>query len=83
MKKRKPGKRSEWRVKIRRVRGRQAIDIPAACRLGSGDFAMRREGRRLIIEPVRKRRSLLAMLARMKRIEEQFPPISDAPPRDS
>lgn len=82
MKKRKPSNKREWAVKIRRVRGCQVIDIPAACRLGSGEFEMRREGRRLIIEPVKKRRSLLAWLKRLGPLEEDFPPMERLPVRD-
>jgi antitoxin VapB len=39
---------------------------------------MHREGDKLVIEPVRKR-GLLALLATMKSVDEQFPEILDAP----
>jgi len=41
---------------------------------------MRKEGKRLVIEPAPVR-SLLAVLARLKPLQETFPPIQDKPPR--
>jgi len=41
---------------------------------------MRKEGKRLVIEPAPVR-SLLAVLARLKPLKETFPPIQDKPPR--
>src|SRR5882757_9106061 len=43
---------------------------------------MRKEGRRLIIEPIPPR-SLLAVLATLSDLEEEFPPISDICPSQS
>ena len=40
---------------------------------------MRKEGERLIIEPTSKR-SLLAVLASLEPLTEDFPPIDDEPP---
>ena len=40
---------------------------------------MRKEGDRLIIEPTPPK-SLLAVLGTLKPIQEEFPPIADAPP---
>jgi hypothetical protein len=40
---------------------------------------MRKVGNRLIIEPAPPK-SLLAVLATLKPLDEDFPPISDAPP---
>jgi len=39
---------------------------------------MRKDGERLIIEPTRKQ-SLLAILATLEAIDEDFPPIPDYP----
>jgi antitoxin VapB len=45
-----------------------------------GDEAiMRKEGDRLVIEPV-PTKSLLALLAELKPLPENFPPIPDVPP---
>ena len=41
---------------------------------------MRKEGSRLVITPARPK-SLLGVLARLKPIKEDFPPIEDKPPR--
>lgn len=40
---------------------------------------MRKEGGRLVIEPA-KPRSLLAYLATLEPLDEEFPPIDDPPP---
>jgi antitoxin VapB len=40
---------------------------------------MRKEGERLIIEPAPPT-SLLALLATLAPLDEEFPPIADAPP---
>jgi antitoxin VapB len=40
---------------------------------------MRKEGDRLIIEPAQPK-SLLAVLASLKPLDEELPPIEDAPP---
>jgi antitoxin VapB len=44
-----------------------------------GDAVMRKEGEKLIIEPTRPR-SLLTLLATLKPLEEDFPPIPDHTP---
>ena len=41
---------------------------------------MRKEGSRLVITPARPK-SLLAVLARLKPIKDDFPAIEDKPPR--
>ena len=41
---------------------------------------MRKEGKRLVIEPVVPRRSLLELLATLEPIEDDFPSIEDLPP---
>ena len=57
----------------------QAVRIPREFELPGEDAIMRKEGGRLIIEPAPPR-SLLALLATLTPLDEEFPPIPDRPP---
>lgn len=56
----------------------QAVRIPREFELPGEDAIMRKEGERLIIEPAPPR-SLLALLATLEPIDEDFPAIPDLP----
>jgi len=56
----------------------QALRIPREMELPGNEAILRREGNRLIIEPV-QRRSLLALLATWEPFEEDFPEIGELP----
>jgi antitoxin VapB len=56
----------------------QAVRIPREFELPGEDAIMRKEGDRLIIEPVPPR-SLLSLLATLEPIDEEFPPVTDLP----
>ena len=66
-------------VKLLRRRRHQLIRVPAEFELPGEEAIMRRDGERLVIEPVRKR-SLLALLKTMEPFDEDFPEIDDPPP---
>jgi antitoxin VapB len=57
----------------------QAVRISREFELPGEDAVMRKEGDRLIIEPCPPK-SLLALLALLQPIDEDFPPIADLPP---
>jgi antitoxin VapB len=57
----------------------QAVRIPREFELPGEEAFMRKEGERLIIEPVPPK-SLLTVLATLAPLDEDFPPIMDAPP---
>jgi len=57
----------------------QALRIPREFELPGNEAILRREGNRLIIDPVQQR-SLLALLATWESFEEDFPEIGDLPP---
>jgi antitoxin VapB len=65
------------RVKLFRNGQSQAVRIPREFELPGEDVIMRKEGERLIIEPA-TRKSLLALLATLEPLDEEFPPISDS-----
>jgi antitoxin VapB len=67
-------------VKLFRNGRNQAVRIPREFELPGEDAVMRKEGRALIIEPA-PAKSLLAVLARLKPIDEDFPAIADGAPR--
>lgn len=68
----------ERHVKLFRNGRSQAVRIPREFELPGKDAVMRKEGERLIIEPMPKK-SLLALLAKMKPLDEDFPGIPDLP----
>jgi antitoxin VapB len=67
------------RVKVFRNGRNQAVRIPHEFEFPGKDAIMRREGKRLVIEPLVPR-SLLRVLARLKPLKEDFPPLEDKPP---
>ncbi|MDB5479561.1 MAG: SpoVT/AbrB domain protein [Caulobacteraceae bacterium] len=70
---------AERRVKLFRNGRNQAVRIPREFQLAGTEAFMRKEGEALIIEPA-PRKSLLALLATLEPIEEDFAPIPDPPP---
>jgi len=66
-------------VKLFKNGRNQAVRIPREFELPGEDAIMRREGDRLVIEAVPPK-SLLAVLAEMRPIAEDFPEIDDPPP---
>ncbi len=68
----------ERHVKLFKNGRNQAVRIPREFELPGEDALMRKEGGRLIIEPAPPR-SLLALLATLAPLDEDFPPIRDLP----
>lgn len=66
-------------VKLFRNGRNQAVRIPVEFELPGDEAIMRREGDRLVLEPIRKR-GLLGLLASMEPFDEEFPKIEDRPP---
>lgn len=66
----------EHHVKLFRNGRNQAVRIPREVELRGNDAIIRKEGKRLIIEPSPPK-SLLAVLDRLTPIEEKFPPIQE------
>ena len=69
---------TERRVKIFRNGRNQAVRIPREFELPGEDAVMRKEGARLVIEAAPPP-SLLALLATLKVLDEDFPPIEELP----
>lgn len=66
-------------VKLFRSGRNQAVRIPVEFELPGREAIMRRDGDRLVIEPVRKH-GLIALLRTMKPLQEAFPAIDDPVP---
>jgi antitoxin VapB len=69
----------ERHVKIFKNGRNRAVRIPREFEFPGDDAIMRKEGDRLVIEPV-PTKSLLALLAKLVPLPEDFPPLLDAPP---
>ena len=71
---------AERHVRLFRNGRNQAVRIPREFELEGDEAILRKEGDRLVIEPVRKGR-LLALLGKLDSIEEPFPDVdNDLPP---
>jgi antitoxin VapB len=66
-------------VRLFRNGRNQAVCIPVELELPGDEAIMRRDGDRLVIEPVRKR-GLVALLKTMQPLQEVFPEIDDPAP---
>jgi antitoxin VapB len=66
----------EQHVKLFRNGRNQAVRIPREFELPGKDAVMRKEGKRLIIEPAPPK-SILAVLEQLKPLREKFPRISE------
>jgi antitoxin VapB len=67
------------RVRLLRNGGNQIVRIPAEFELPGDEAVMRRDGGRLVLEPLRKR-GLIALLASMKPLALDSAEIEDQPP---
>jgi antitoxin VapB len=65
-------------VKLFKNGRNQAVRIPREFELPGEDAVVHKEGQRLIIEPAPPQ-SLLAVLASLPTLDEEFPPIEDLP----
>ena len=66
-------------VKVFKNGRNRAVRIPREFEFRGDEAIMRKEGKKLVIEP-RPPRSLLAVLSRLKPLKEKLPPIKDRPP---
>jgi antitoxin VapB len=70
---------AERHVKLFRNGRNQAVRIPREFELPGEDAIIRKEGQRLIIEACPPR-TLLAVLASLSSLDEDFPPIAETVP---
>ncbi len=67
------------RVRIFKNGSNQAIRIPRELELDAEEATIRKDGKRLVIEPV-ERRSVLKLLSTWRPLDVRFPEILDTPP---
>ena len=73
---------TERHVRLFRNGRNQAIRIPREFELEGNEAILRKEGDRLIVEPVRKGR-LVKLLSTLETLNEPFPDVdNDLPPQD-
>lgn len=70
---------AERHVAIFRNGRNQAIRIPREFELEGTEAIMRQDGDRLIIEPIKPKNRLLAVLETLEPLDEAFPATEDAP----
>ena len=71
----------ERHVKLFRNGRNQALRIPREMELPGSEAVIRKEGNRLIVEPLAKP-SLLTVLASLEPLDEEFPVIEELPVDD-
>lgn len=73
---------AERRVRLFRNGRNQALRIPREFELEGDEAVLRKEGDRLIVEPIRKGR-MLALLSTWESLDEPFPDVDEElPPLD-
>lgn len=61
----------------------QAVRIPREFEFAEKEVVIHKDGDRLVLEPVKKHKNLLALLASLEPIEEEFPDVDGGlPPLD-
>jgi antitoxin VapB len=70
---------TERRARLFRNGRNQAVRIPREFELPGQEVIIRKDGDRLIVEPVKKYNNLAELLASWEVIEEEFPEIEDPP----
>ena len=69
----------ERHVRLFRNGRNQAVRIPRDFEMDGNEAIIRKEGNRLILEPVGIKNSLLELLKKLEPIQEEFPEMEDPP----
>ena len=73
---------TERHVRLFRNGRNQAVRIPREFEFKGNEAIIRKEGHRLILEPVIKKNRLIKLLKTLDPIDEKFPDIEDPPAQD-
>jgi antitoxin VapB len=73
---------SERHVRLFKNGRNQALRIPREFELPGEEAIIRKEGHRLIVEPVKTNPGLTELLATLESLDEDFPKIEDPPATD-
>ena len=69
-----------FRVELTRDEDGQVLHIPGELELEGTEVILRREGDRLVIEPVKSLANFIEYLRGLSDIDDEFPEIEDPPP---
>ena len=73
---------TERQVRLFRNGRNQALRIPREFEFEGNEAIIRKDGSRLIVEPVAKKNRLLELLKTLSSIDESFPELEDPPAYD-
>ena len=72
----------ERHVRLFRNGRNQAVRIPRDFEMDGSEAIIRKEGNKLILEPIDAKNSLLELLKNLEPIQEEFPEMEDVPVKD-
>ena len=72
----------ERHVRLFRNGRNQAVRIPRDFEMDATEAIIRKEGNKLILEPVATKNRLLELLKTLEPIQEEFPEVEDPPVKD-
>ena len=73
---------TERHVRLFRNGRNQAVRIPRDFEMVGNEAIIRKEGNKLILEPVATKNRLLELLKTLEPIQEEFPEVEDPPVKD-
>ena len=73
---------TERHVRLFRNGRNQAVRIPRDFEMDGNEAIIRKEGNRLILEPVSVKNSLIELLKTLETIQEEFPEMEDPPAKE-
>ena len=73
---------TERHVRLFRNGRNQAVRIPRDFEMDGNEAIIRKEGNKLILEPLGIKNRLLELLTKLDPIQEEFPEMEDAPVKD-
>ncbi len=73
---------TERHVRLFRNGRNQAVRIPRDLEIDGNEAIIRKEGNRLILEPVSNKNALLELLKTLEPIQEEIPEMEDPPVND-
>ena len=73
---------TERHVRLFRNGRNQAVRIPRDFELDGNEAIIRKDGKRLILEPVSAKNRLVELLKTLEPIQEEFPEMKDPPTED-
>ena len=73
---------TERHVRLFRNGRNQAVRIPRDFEMDGNEAIIRKDGNRLILEPISVKNSLIELLKTLETIQEEFPEMEDPPAKE-